>query len=294
VALNYVEACAFQARLATAQRNLQSQSETFQITDWRAQAGLVGTLDVEQARTQLEQTRAQIPALETSLAQAEHRLGVLLGGAPGALRDRLQGRAQIPVPPEGIAIGIPADTLRQRPDLRAAERTLAAETARIGAREAARYPAFALTGSIGLEAFTLGALAGADALATSLAANVAATIFDGGRLRAQVQAQRAVVEQALVRYEAAIVTALEEVENALGGLANSAQRVAALQSAVESARSAALLARQRYASGLIDFQPVLDTERTLLSLEDNLAAAQAARASALIQLYKALGGGWSA
>jgi len=293
VALNYVEVRAFQARLAIAQANLASQSETFQLTDWRAQAGLAGALDVEQARAQLEQTRAQIPSLESSLAQAEHRLAVLLGRTPGALRERLAVRGPVPAPPQRIAVGIPADTLRQRPDVRAAERSLAAETARIGQAQAARYPAFALTGSIGVEALSASALGAGGAAASSLAASVATVLFDGGRLRQQVEAQSAVAEQALVSYENAILAALEEVENALVGLSNGQRRAAALRTAVEAARNAALLARQRYASGLIDFLTLLDAERTLLTIEDSLAATQAESASALIQLYKALGGGWS-
>jgi NodT family efflux transporter outer membrane factor (OMF) lipoprotein len=293
VALNYVEVRAFQSRLGIAQANLASQTETFQITDWRAQAGLVGALDVEQARASLEQTRAQIPSLHTGLAEAEHRLAVLLGRPPGALRDRLGAGGPIPVPPERIAVGIPAETLRQRPDVIATERTLAAETARIGQAEAARYPDLRLSGSIGLEALGLHALGGSGAVAHSLAASIAAVIFDGGRLRQQVEAQSAIAEEALAAYEAAILTALEEVENALAGLANSVQRAATLRAAAEAARNAALLARQRYASGLIDFLTVLDTQRTLLAIEDNLAFTEAESASALVRLYKALGGGWS-
>jgi outer membrane protein TolC len=192
-----------------------------------------------------------------------------------------------------VAVGIPADTLRQRPDVRAAERTLAAETARIGEAEAARYPGLTLSGSIGLEALGASALGASGALARSVAARLAAVIFDGGRLRQQVEAQSAVAERALVGYEAAILAALEDVENALVALANSVQRAAALGIAAEAAHNAALLARQRYAGGLIDFLTVLDTQRTLLSIEDSLAATQAESASALIRLYKALGGGWS-
>jgi NodT family efflux transporter outer membrane factor (OMF) lipoprotein len=293
VALNYVELRAFQARLAIAWTNLESQSETFQLTDWRAQAGLVGALDVEQARANLEQTRSQIPSLETSLAEAEHRLAVLLGQAPGALRERLSAPGAIPLPADRVAVGIPADTLRQRPDVRAAERKLAAQTARIGQAEAARYPGFALSGSIGVEAFTLSALGGAGAAAHSLAASVAQVIFDGGRLRQQVAIQNALAEQALAAYEAAVLAALEDVENALVTLARSERREAALRDAAEAARNAALLARQRYAGGLIDFLTVLDTQRTVLAIEDSLAATQAERASALVRLYKALGGGWS-
>ena len=293
VALNYVEVRAFQARLGIARANLASQTETFQITDWRAQAGLVGALDVEQARANLEQTRAQIPNFHTGLAEAEHRLAVLLGQPPGALRDRLGSGGPIPMLPERIAVGIPAETLRQRPDVIAAERTLAAETARIGQAEAARYPDLKLSGSIGLEALSLGALGSSGAVSQCLAASIAAVVFDGGRLRQQVEIQSAIAEEALAGYEAAILTALEEVENALAGLANSVARAATLRAAAEAARNAALLARQRYASGLIDFLTVLDTQRTLLAIEDSLASTEAESASALVRLYKALGGGWT-
>ncbi len=294
VALNYVELRAFQARLAIARTNLASQSETMQLTDWRAQAGLVSSLDVEQSRANREQTRAQIPSLQTGLAEAEHRLAILLGQAPGTLDETLAAPAPIPPVPDEVAVGIPADTLRQRPDVRAAERALAAATARIGQAQAQRYPSFALRGSIGLEALTLGALGGADAIARSLLASVGATLFDGGRLRQQVEIQNALQEQALIAYEAAVLGALEEVENALVSLANSRQRQAALGGAAEAARNAALLARYRYSAGLIDFQTVLDTERTVLTIEDSQAGSQAEGATALVQLYKALGGGWSA
>jgi outer membrane protein TolC len=177
--------------------------------------------------------------------------------------------------------------------VRAAERTLAAETARIGKAEAARYPDLTLSGSIGLEALSAGALGASGALARSVAARLAAVIFDGGRLRQQAEAQRAVAERALVGYEAAILAALEDVENALVALDRSLQRAAALGAAAEAARNAALLARQRYEGGLIDFLTVLDTQRALLSTEDSLAATQAESVAALIRLYKALGGGWS-
>ncbi|MGE0875089.1 MAG: efflux transporter outer membrane subunit [Burkholderiales bacterium] len=292
VALNYVELRAFEARLAIARSNLAAQAETYQLTDWRVQAGLVGALELEQAGVQLAQTKSQIPGIETGRAQAEHRLAVLLGQAPGALAQRLAASAPIPAPPARVAVGIPADTLRQRPDVRAAERTLAAETARIGVAEAARYPGFTLSGSIGLEALGVSALGASGATAASIAAGIAAVVFDGGRLRAQVDAQSAVAERALVGYEAAILAALQDVEDALVSLDNSVRRAEALGSAVASARNAAQLARLRYDSGIIDFFTLLDTQRTLLAIEDSLAATQAERASALIRLYKALGGGW--
>jgi NodT family efflux transporter outer membrane factor (OMF) lipoprotein len=293
VARNYVEVRAFQVRLAIARSNLESQSETLQLTDWRAQAGLVGSLDVEQARANREQTRAQIPSLATSLAGAQHRLAILLGLSPGALQQRLAAAGPIPRAPERIAVGIPADVLRQRPDVRAAERSFAAETARIGQAQAARYPSFSLTGSIGLEAASLDALTGGATTTRALAAGVTGPIFDGGRLRQQVEIQRAVQERAQVGYESAVLTALEEVENALAGFGNSRARRAALAEALTAARNAALLARHRYTAGLVNFQTVLDTERTVLTIEDSLATTEADGMSALIQLYKALGGGWT-
>lgn len=293
VASAYVDVRALQLRLGIARANLDAQTETLQLTDWRQQAGLVNAQDVEQARANLEQTRAQIPALQASLTEAEHQLDVLLGLQPGSLRTRLAGAGDLPALPARIAVGIPADTLRMRPDVRAAERRLAAETARVGTAKAARYPSFNLSGSIGVEALTLGALGSGNAGASSLLAGIAAPLFDAGRLRAQVEAQDAVREQAQVAYEQSVLTALRDVENALSALARSQERQGALTNAADAARNAAALARQRYTAGLVDFQSVLDTERTRLSVEDSLASTRADGVLALIRLYKALGGGWS-
>lgn len=294
VALNYIELRALQIRLRIARDNLASQSETLQLAEWRAQAGLVSEQDVEQARTNREQTRAQIPNLETSSVEAEHRLDLLLGKAPGTLHARLAAVGELPGVPAGIAVGIPADVLRQRPDVRAAERQLAAETARVGVAQAARYPSFRLSGSIGIEALSFGDLADDGDSTSSLLGGITAPIFDAGRLRNQVTIQDAVREQALVAYEQAVLTALQEVENALVALARNRERVEALTNAAAAARNAAGYARQRYGAGLVDFQSVLDTERSVLSVEDSLASARAEGVLSLIRLYKALGGGWSA
>ena len=293
VALNYVGVRALQNRLGIARANLASQSETLQLTDWRAQAGLVSSQDVEQARSNREQTGAQVPTLETSLAEAEHTLDILLGRPPGTLHARLTAANGLPAVPDRIAVGIPADTLRQRPDVRAAERRLAAETARVGVAAAARYPSFNLSGSIGLDALTIGALGNSGAAASSLFAGISGPIFNAGRLRAQVEIQDAVREQVQVTYEQTVLTALQEVENALVSLARNREREQALTHAAEAARNAAQMAQQRYRSGLVDFQSVLDTERNVLSIEDSLASSRADGVLALIRLYKALGGGWS-
>lgn len=292
VALNYVELRSAQARLQIARDNLATQSETLQITDWRAQAGLATALDVEQARTNRDQTLSTIPTLETSLTQAEHRLAILLGDVPGTLHEQLAVPVALPQLPDSVAVGIPADTLRQRPDVRAAERRLGAETARIGAARAERYPGFSLSGSFGWKALTIGALGGAGSVASSLLASVTQTIFDGGRIDSRIEIQDAVQQQALAAYEKSVLTALEDVENALVAYANNRQRQTTLRQAAQSSRNAAQLARQLYESGNADFQKVLDAERSLLSVEDNLASTEAAGLTALISLYKALGGGW--
>ncbi len=293
VARNYVEVRTQQMLLGIARDNLASQSETLQLTEWRAQAGIVSSQDVEQARTSREQTRALIPRLEISLAEAEHRLDILLGKPPGTLRARFAAAGGLPAVPEKIAVGIPADTLRQRPDVRSAERTLAAETARIGVAEAARYPSFKLSGSVGLEALTLSALGNSGSVASSLLAGITAPVFNAGRLRNQVEIQDAKREQSQVAYEKTVLNALQDVENALVSLARTREREEALAKAVESARNAERLARQRYSSGLIDFQSVLTTQRTVLTVEESLASTRSDGVLALISLYKALGGGWS-
>jgi NodT family efflux transporter outer membrane factor (OMF) lipoprotein len=293
IAMNYVDLRAYQGRLAIARGNLASQAETLQLTEWRAQAGLTTSLDVEQARASLEQTRAQLPAYETGLAEARYRLAILLGKHPGALDAQLDMPGQIIAVPDKVAVAIPADTLRQRPDVRAAERAWAAETARLGVAEANRYPGFALSGSLGLDALSLSGLGNGDALAGSLLAKVAGSLFDGGRLKQRVEIQSAIQEQALIAYETSVLNALEEVENALVALANGHRRQDTLSVAARAAGEAARLAAQQYQAGLVDFQTVLSTQRSLLGVQDSLKTSEADTATALIRLYKALGGGWS-
>ncbi len=293
VARNYVELRSAQERIAIGEANLASQSETLALTEWRVQAGLATSLDAEQARTAVEQTRAAIPLLRTARAEALHRIATLLGLAPAALVDELAAPAPIPRLPEPLTVGIPADILRQRPDVAAAERSVAAETARIGEAKAARYPSLTLSGTIGVEALSISALDQGSAVAANVVGRLAQTIFDGGRIGANIENQTAVQAEALATYRSTVLVALEEVENALVSLAESRQRAATLARAVASARNAALLARQQYSAGLIDFQTVLDTERTVLTVDESRVTAEANSAAAMIQLYKALGGGWS-
>ena len=292
VASAYINLRGLQNRLAIARTNLDTQSETLQITRWRAQAGLASALDVEQAVSAMEQTRAQVPALQTSVTQALNALAVLTGQAPGQWGDALAAAAPVPSAPRGLALAFPADTLRQRPDVVAAERRVAAALARVAVADAARYPSFRLSGSLGLSALTLGSLTDSAALVRSLLASVSAPLFDGGATQAQVRAQQAAMAQTLASYESTILTALQDVEDALVAIQGDTERLERLQTAADAAAQAEVLARQRYTSGLIDFSTVLTTQRTLLSVQDSVASAQASLSASHVRLYKALGGGW--
>jgi outer membrane protein, multidrug efflux system len=292
VASAYINLRGLQTRLAIARTNLDTQSETLQITRWRAQAGLASALDVEQAVSAMEQTRAQVPALQTSVTQALNALAVLTGQAPGQWGDALAASALVPSAPRGLALAFPADTLRQRPDVVAAERRVAAALARVAVADAARYPSFRLSGSLGLSALTLGSLTNSAALVRSLLASVSAPLFDGGATQAQVRAQQAAMAQTLASYESTILTALQDVEDALVAIQGDTERLERLQTAADAAAQAEVLARQRYTSGLIDFSTVLTTQRTLLSVQDSVASAQASLSASHVRLYKALGGGW--
>ncbi|MFZ2306306.1 MAG: efflux transporter outer membrane subunit [Rhodoferax sp.] len=297
VAVTYIDLRGLQARLAIARNNLAAQMETLQIARWRAQAGLASSLDVEQAIAASEQTAAQIPALASSVAQDLSSLAVLTGQAPGALDTQLAAgaaaQAAIPLAPETLALEIPAQTLRQRPDVRAAEYRVQGALARVSQADAARYPSFQISGSIGLRALTLGALSNGASTVGSLLAGISVPLFDGGAARAQVRAQEAALEQTRVAYQATVLTALKEVEDALVSLQGNQERLKRLQTAAEAAGNADLLARQRYASGLIDFRTVLDTQRTLLSTQDSVQATRASLSADYVRLYKALGGGWT-
>ena len=291
VALVYIQLRGGQARLAVARANLASQLETLQITNWRVQAGLLTSLEGEQARAASEQTQAQIPALETAIAQLQHALAILCGQAPAALSAQLARAEPIPQPRDDMALSLPLDTLRQRPDVAAAGHQVGAAFARLGQADAARYPSLALSGSVGLNAMSLGAL-GSASLARSLLARLSAPLFDGGSRHAQVRAQQAVLEQARLAYRATVLAALKEVEDALSALGGDRTRLGHLRNAAEAAANADLLARQRYAGGLVDFQTVLDTQRSLLGLQDAVAATSAEVSADHVRLYKALGGGW--
>ncbi len=294
VALNYVEVRTYQNRLVVARANLVSQENTYGFIRSRHLAGLTTKLALEQARYNLERTRALIPALSIGLEASMNRLAVLLGKAPGAVHARLRQVRPLPVPPLSVAVGVPAEALRRRPDLRRAERRLAAQVARVGVATADLYPRFRLAGSIGLEAVQAGDLMRSSSLFASFLPSVSWNLFDAGAVRRNIEAQSAVAEQYLYAYQATVLSALEEVENALTGYALEQAHRENLRQAVDAAKEAEGLSQDLYKAGLVNFDSVLDAQRSLLEFQDQLAISRGAVVGRLISVYKALGGGWAA
>jgi multidrug efflux system outer membrane protein len=290
VARNYILARLYQAELANAQASLKIQDDNLQIAGWRVQAGLVSSVDEQQARATRAQTAATIPSLQNSYNQTVADLGVLTGQAPGALRDEMAAVEPIPRGPGNIAVGIPADTLRQRPDVMSAERGLAAAVAQIGVAKAALYPALNITGNIGTSANVFADLF--KLVTGSVFGGVSQAIFNGGRLNAQVRSNEAAAEGAFALYKSTVLTALQDVENAVSALDAAKERETQYGIAYDAANNEALLARVQYRAGLTDFTTLNTAESSLLSAQNGLSQARSDEATALVQLYLALGGGW--
>lgn len=288
-ALNYVELRSFQRRLAIARMNVDLQEQTVELVRARHEAGLVGARDLAQASTNVAITRSRVPALEAAGRAAENRLSVLLGVAPGSLAGELDAARPIPVPPLAAGVGVPADVVRNRPDIRRAERRLAAEHARVGVAIGELYPRLSLHGSIGVAALDAADLFRSGSEAFSLGPSVRWTLFDGARLRRRVEARQARVEQAYVRWERAVLTGLEETETAMFNFVREQRRRSELLGGASQARRAVELARLEYREGQSDFQAVLDSERALAAIEDELASTEAQAAAQFVALHKALG-----
>ena len=294
VARNYVDLRGLQRQLAVADRNIVAQQDAAELTAARYDAGLTSELDVAQARALLATTQSQIPALDSAAKQAIHRLGVLLGQEPGALLARLSPAAPIPMTPVEVAVGLPAELLRRRPDVRRAERELAAATARVGVATADLYPRLTLTGIVGLQSADLVDLAeNASRFWAAGPIALAWPLFDAGRIRSTIEVQNARQEQAIAFYERTVLIAVEDVENALVAFVREQVRRQALARAVDANRRAVDLASEQYTSGLADFLNVLESQRSLYTAEDQLTLSERAVVSNLIALYKALGGGWA-
>jgi multidrug efflux system outer membrane protein len=291
VARNYILARLYQAQLANANQSLALQDDNLEIAGFRVQAGLVSSVDEETARASRAQTAATIPTIEQNYNAAVSRLGVLTGQAPGALKDEMATVEPIPKGPADVAVGIPADTLRQRPDVRSAERGLAAATAEIGVAKAALYPALNITGNIGTSSNVLGDLF--KIVTGSLFGGVSQAIFNGGRLNAQVRSNEAAAEGAFALYKSTVLTALEDVENAVVALDAAKEREKQYAIAYDASNNSAIFARAQYRAGLTDFTTLNTAESALLSARNGLSQARSDEATALVQLYLALGGGWN-
>jgi NodT family efflux transporter outer membrane factor (OMF) lipoprotein len=292
VARNYIDVRGLQAQIAIARQNLDAQKKTLELTQARFQAGRAAELDVVRAQAQVSATASQIPVLESRRIQATHRLALLLGREPGSLREELLTAAKIPPPPPEVPVGLPSELLRRRPDLRRAERELAAATARIGVATAELYPKFSLTGFFALDSVTAGDFVKWGSRAWSVGPTIQWSIFQGGRIRAKIEVENARQEQAAIVYERSILLALQEVEDALIAYAKEQAHRAELSDAVAANAKAVELANQRYTQGLVDFLSVLDAQRSLYVAQDALVQSERQISELLVALYKALGGGW--
>ncbi len=292
VARNYVDVRGLQAQIGVARQNLEAQKKTLELTQARLQAGRAAELDVVRAQAQVSTTASLIPLLDARRIQATHRLAVLLGREPGSLREELLKAAAIPAPPPEVPVGLPSDLLRRRPDLRRAERELAAATSRIGVATAELYPKFSLTGVFGLESIDASDFVKAGSRAWSVGPTIRWSLFQGGRIRAKIEVENARQEQAAILYERSILVALQEVEDALVAYAKEQAHRAELAESVAATLKAVDLADQRYTQGLADFLSVLDAQRSLYGTQDALIQSEGRISGHLVALYKALGGGW--
>jgi multidrug efflux system outer membrane protein len=292
VARNYVELRGSQHRLEIAQHDLKLQEEALQLTRARFQGGVINELDVTRAAALLASLRATIPPLETAVRGSMHGLAVLLGREPGDLLAELSPSQSVPPPPPEVPIGLPSDLLRRRPDVRRAERQLAAETARIGVAKSDWFPKLSLTGDAGVESVSVGNWFDPGSRFWSIGPSLQWRILDFGRVRAQVRAQTAVQEAALATYEKAVLISLQEAENAVVAYAKEQNRHQALADAVAENRRSLDMADGLYAAGRVNYLDVLDARRSLYQSDDQLALSDQAVSIDLIALYKALGGGW--
>jgi outer membrane protein, multidrug efflux system len=293
VARNYFELRGTQRRLAVARQNLVSEAQTLQLTQLRDEAGRGTELDVQRSRARLKATEATIWPLEAAERQADYRLAVLLGERPGALDQQLAPIA-VPTYTKTLPIGDPAQLLRRRPDVRAAERELAAATARVGVATADLFPRVSVTGFVGFVSGDLGRLfstAGAnDARAWSVAPTVSWAALDFGSVKARLRASEAQSDAAAANYEKVVLSALEDTENSFVAYSKRQAQLQSLAEQAASSRRAAELAETQYREGVADFLVLLDAQRTQLDAEDSVAQAETAVNVAVVGIYKALGG----
>ncbi len=291
VARNYFELRGLQNQLAVARKNADVQTETLKITQSRLDGGRGTDFDVSRSRSLLNLTLSTIPPLEAAIQKTIYRIAVLNGQQPTTLTPELSLPKPLPSTTPTFALGDPAALLRRRPDIRAAERSLAAATARIGVATADLFPRVTFIGSVGLQAETFAGLGKSGADTWNFGPRITWAALDLGRVQARIKAADARTEASLAFYERTVLTALEETEGALVDFGQEQSRQQFLATSAEASQKAADLAHQRYEGGVSDFLSVLDAERTLLEAQDRLAASQTRTVTALVAVYKALGGG---
>lgn len=292
VARSYIDLRAAQLKLDVTRRNLATQREVLTLARQRRAADLATDLDVSAAAAQATTTQAQLPLIEREITLDINQLSLLLAREPGTLQAELETAAPVPPVPPAIALGLPADLLRRRPDIRAAEARLHAATARVGVATAALFPRVTFTASFGTQAERFPDLADWAARFFSIGPRIDIPIFEGGKLRATVRLQDVREQEAAVAYAKAVLSAVHEVENALVAWRTEEERRRSLEDTVRQNRDRLALARQRYRSGVTSFLDVLDAERTLQQSELSLTDSTAGVSADLVALYKALGGGW--
>jgi len=297
VATSYIIIRTLEKRLSIARRNVQIQTESLQIAQARFEGGTTSQRDVEQAKTILANTQATIPSLETQVRQAQNGLSVLLGLPPSDLTNLLTGKSEIPAPPPQVAVGIPADLLRRRPDIRSAELRALAQCSRIGVAKADLYPAFSLTGTVGFTAsdvatFYLGDIFQWRSRAGSFGPSFQWNLFNYGSITNQVRVQDARFQESLIAYQNSVLKAQQEVEDNLVAFLKAQERARFLSDSVAAALRSLELAVLQYREGITDFTTVLTAQQALLSEQDSLATTLGDISRNLVGVYRALGGGW--
>ena len=289
----YAQLRGFQRRLEIANKNIKTQQDTRDLTKAREKAGLATELDVSRAAAQLESTKAVVPTLLSGIDISIHRLSILLGEEPGALRSELENASPIPAAAPDVEVGLPSDLLKRRPDIRRSEAQLAAATARIGEAKADLFPHFVLTGAAGRQASQLHDVTLGAGNFFSVGPGISLPLFTGGRIRSNIAVQDARQREALISYRSSVLNALEEVQNALVNYAQEQERRDRLNEAAQQSQLAVDLATEQYKAGLTDFLAVLDAQRELYADEDQAVQSQTSVATNVIALYRALGGGWN-
>lgn len=292
VAKNYMEVRGTQLRLDIANRNIESQTQTLELARARFAAGLSASLEVAQAEAQLATTQSKPPLLESSLQQSIHRLGVLLGFQPETLLEELSSAKPMPADPPEVPIGIPSDILRRRPDIRRAERQLAAATAGIGVATAELFPRFSITAALGLQSKGPATFLRPDSHFWTIGPDMTWPIFNAGKIRAKIEIKNIQQEQAFIQYQKTILDSLEDVENALTAYSKQKASLEAASRAVKANERAYEIAEELYSRGLVDFLNVLDAMRSMQQAQDQEAETEQAVRTNLVALFKALGGGW--